>query len=141
MKNEAWKAAKAKYRASPHGKRHEYEYAKTRRLANPEKHRQHSRQWYRRKKLKAIELKGGVCIDCKQQVHPAAFDFHHVDPTTKESAANAQLMARGWDFIVAELEKCVLLCANCHRIRHFQWESDNDTTAIHIRSQSGDLPQ
>jgi hypothetical protein len=42
------------------------------------------------------------------------FDFDHVDPSTKEGSI-ADMWSRKKEILVTELEKCRLLCANCHR--------------------------
>lgn len=70
-------------------------------------------------KLKAIEYKGGKCVDCHGTFHPAVYEFHHLDPTFKDKDPS-KVMTLKWEKIVAEIDKCVLLCANCHRIRHHQ---------------------
>ena len=49
--------------------------------------------------------------------HPAALDFHHVDRTDKKSVN--KLAGNGmYKQAVRELKKCMVLCANCHRIHH-----------------------
>lgn len=68
-------------------------------------------------KIKSIEYKGGKCIDCSYQGNPAVYDFHHLDTREKDKKPNV-LMGCTWEKIKKELDKCVLLCANCHRIRH-----------------------
>lgn len=68
-------------------------------------------------KLKAIEYKGGKCIDCGYNKHPAALCFHHTGLKT-DSINN--LIKNGFNEKVREeLDKCVLLCHNCHDIRHY----------------------
>lgn len=72
------------------------------------------------KKINAIEYKGGCCQDCKlslKDTHYSVFEFHHLDPSKKDADWTKLRLTSG-DKIKAELEKCVLLCANCHRIRH-----------------------
>lgn len=81
------------------------------------------RRW-NRQKAKAVQYLGGVCQDCNQTFHPAAYDFHHRDPNDKEVAWN-KLRLRSWDKITLELDKCDLLCCICHRLRHIRdelWE-------------------
>lgn len=76
-------------------------------------------RWINRK-LKAISYKGGKCIDCNLQLqnsHYAVFEFHHLDPSLKDHDWG-KLRLTSWAKITQELDKCVLLCANCHRIRH-----------------------
>jgi len=84
--------------------------------------RKKASKWQKEKgrlnKIKAIEYKGGVCLDCNTVYPPCCYDFHHLDPLIKDSTI-AQIMGRDFNNIIPELEKCVLLCANCHRIRHF----------------------
>ncbi|GAC1460864.1 MAG: hypothetical protein NVSMB8_11760 [Candidatus Limnocylindrales bacterium] len=72
----------------------------------------------RRTKQRAVELLGGRCEGCGSAVMVAAFEFHHRDAGTKEFAISADGVPRRWALIVAELGKCVLLCANCHREVH-----------------------
>lgn len=74
-------------------------------------------------KLKAIEYLGGKCNHCGiVSEHRGIYDFHHIDKTEKE-ADPGSLMHYSWKRIQKELDKCILLCANCHRIEH---EKDND---------------
>lgn len=70
-----------------------------------------------RKKLKAISLFGNQCADCKTRFHHAVYDFHHLDPSQKEISIG-ELLHKSWKYIEKELLKCVMLCANCHRLRH-----------------------
>lgn len=70
-------------------------------------------------KLKAIEYKGGKCFDCKNEYEQCCYDFHHINPLEKDLNI-AQMAGRTFDGIKNELDKCVLLCSNCHRIRHFK---------------------
>lgn len=73
-------------------------------------------RWTERKE-KAIEYKGGKCQDCGYDKCVAALEFHHLDPSVKEAAWN-KLRLWEWKRIESELDKCVLLCSNCHRERH-----------------------
>ena len=68
-----------------------------------------------RNKVKLIKLMGGRCIDCDKSFPPAVYDFHHLVPETKASSIR---LGWKWSRILKEATKCVLLCANCHRIRH-----------------------
>ena len=45
------------------------------------------------------------------------YDFHHTDPLTKDKGIG-QIISLGWEKVKIELNKCVLLCANCHRETH-----------------------
>jgi hypothetical protein len=72
----------------------------------------------RESKLKAIEYLGNKCLDCGNTYPSYVYDIHHIDGDTKLD--NPSRLLRGdWVLAKAELDKCVLLCANCHRERHF----------------------
>jgi predicted HNH restriction endonuclease len=78
---------------------------------------------WRKLKLKAIEYKGGSCVHCGYDKHPSALQFHHNDPIEKDAVWN-KLKLRSWDKITLELDKCSLLCANCHSIVHSKSKYD-----------------
>lgn len=71
------------------------------------------------RKLAAIERMGGRCADCEQTFHHAVFEFHHLEPTEKEYEPYRLFAQKDQEKIDNELAKCVLLCANCHRLRHY----------------------
>ena len=64
-----------------------------------------------------IKYLGGKCSSCGYDKCADALDFHHLDPSLKD--VNAKYI-RSWskERIRDELDKCVLLCANCHREVH-----------------------
>ena len=68
-------------------------------------------------KEQAIKYKGGKCIDCGLIDSPCVYDFHHLNPNLKEIALGS-MGGMSFNKIKSELDKCVLLCANCHRKRH-----------------------
>jgi hypothetical protein len=72
----------------------------------------------RERKTKAVLALGGACTGCGRAVHARLFEFHHLDARTKDFAISADGILRSWQKIEAELAKCVLLCANCHRETH-----------------------
>lgn len=60
------------------------------------------------------------CIQCGEN-HPACLDFHHIDSKTKEHTIS--LMIGGTysiDAVKKEIDKCEVLCANCHRKLHYE---------------------
>lgn len=73
-------------------------------------------RWIRRKK-EAITYKGGCCAHCGYDKHYGALEFHHQNPSEKDVNWN-KLRLRSWGKITNELDKCVLLCSNCHREEH-----------------------
>lgn len=68
-------------------------------------------------KQAAIDYKGGCCLECKQVVHSAAFEFHHRNSEMKDFEIGP-CANRSMKSIKAELDKCDLLCATCHRTKH-----------------------
>ena len=68
-------------------------------------------------KSKAIVYKGNKCAVCGYKTCEAALEFHHLNPEEKDfSIAHARLTS--FENIKSELDKCVLVCANCHREIH-----------------------
>lgn len=83
----------------------------------------HRKQWEREKgwqlKTQFIAIKGGKCERCGGLFHPSVYDFHHRDPSKKKFNLSIDRLAnRATDLIMKELEKCSLLCSNCHREVH-----------------------
>lgn len=74
-------------------------------------------QRQRNTKRLSIEYKGGKCSICGYDKCVAALDFHHINPEEKDKD---YFNMRGGltDDLKTELDKCVLLCANCHREVH-----------------------
>lgn len=72
----------------------------------------------RRRKSRAIELMGRTCQGCRRSGHQAIFEFHHLEASEKDFGISATGAPGEWSAIVAELAKCVMLCANCHREVH-----------------------
>lgn len=69
------------------------------------------------RRLELIKLSSGECSDCGYSENPAAFEFDHVRGKKKAAISNMLNVLNSWETILQELEKCELVCANCHRIR------------------------
>lgn len=76
---------------------------------------------YEQRAAQIVAMKGGECLICGYDECPAALEFHHIDPTQKEFQ-----ISKRWSMtderIKSEIDKCVLLCSNCHRETH--WKID-----------------
>lgn len=70
-------------------------------------------------KIQAIEYKGGRCSICGYKKCQAALEFHHLDPSQKDFSIAYLKMYSFSDLVKSELDKCILLCANCHREQHY----------------------
>lgn len=70
----------------------------------------------RRRKIKllSIEYKGGRCQICGYDKCPAALDLHHIYGK-KDFGIGDKGYTRSWEVVKKELDKCILVCANCHR--------------------------
>jgi hypothetical protein len=90
-------------------------------------------RWKDRKR-KAIELLGGGCCQCGYKKNISALQFHHINSDKKEFDWT-RLRLRPWLCVVAELKKCVLLCANCHIEKHNPTNENN-----HFGSTGNDNP-
>lgn len=71
-------------------------------------------EWRQRLKRKAIEYKGGKCQLCGYSKSIRAMHFHHVDESEKDFSIGGNGSTRKWETIKLELDKCILVCANCH---------------------------
>lgn len=77
----------------------------------------HAIQRFRNAKKKAVEYLGGSCERCGYNKYHGALHLHHRDPAQKDPTF-AGLLHRRWSKIEIELQKCELLCANCHAEEH-----------------------
>ncbi len=68
-------------------------------------------------KEKAIEYKGGCCGKCGYDRCDSALEFHHLDPKEKDFAIGSYSVL-SWEKVKVELDKCIMVCANCHREIH-----------------------
>ncbi len=72
------------------------------------------------KKISAINLKGAACERCgHQSPYWENFEFHHKKKfNPNKDARMGSLWSSPWERILVELDKCELLCCNCHKIHH-----------------------
>lgn len=69
-------------------------------------------------KIKAVNYKGGKCQQCGYSRCIQALDFHHINQNDKSFGLSSNGITRAWNLVQKELDKCILLCANCHRELH-----------------------
>ena len=69
-------------------------------------------------KRQALDYKGWSCNSCGliDKDYPQIYDFHHIDPSQKDFAISKNTLV--FEKIKNELDKCIVLCANCHRKVH-----------------------
>jgi len=101
-------------------------------------HKEQSRKYYLKNKDKVMALSKTnravgkarwdtfkrtlKCAQCEQN-HPAALDFHHTDPSEKENIVSNLVSEGRFSAAMEEVQKCIVLCANCHRIHHYEEKS------------------
>lgn len=111
------------------------EYKKQWCLENKDRLREMGKKWYKKNKKSVIERtqkrrkeivewldnykSKQKCSNCPEN-HPATLDFHHIDPKQKDIGINS-IRCYGWGIekIEKEIQKCVVLCSNCHRKLHW----------------------
>jgi hypothetical protein len=72
------------------------------------------------RKVRLVNMLGGKCSVCGYDKNIAALDFHHKDPSKKETQLSySNLLKMNWDKCVSEAKKCILLCATHHRELHY----------------------
>ena len=79
---------------------------------------------YARKNIiKLKERAGGECSKCGYDKCYDALEFHHIDPETKKGQVFQLLRWYSYKTAEQEADKCILLCANCHRELHAKKEA------------------
>jgi len=83
-------------------------------MSSNEYMREYMKQYSAMRRQKAIDILGGKCTKCASRDN---LEIHHIDPSTKLfSIGNG--WHHVWKKILTELEKCILLCKDCHIKQH-----------------------
>ena len=99
------------------------------RRACEKRYYERNRQYYREKNIRrrkdlisfVISLKQKPCADCGRRYPHYVLDFDHRNKETKLTSINQMINFHSYskEKILAEIEKCDLVCSNCHRIRTY----------------------
>ncbi len=100
-------------------------YQAKRKLTNVKKYQQNNSEKViecrKRKKQNLVEYKGGRCERCGLESHIYdVYDFHHIDPSTKEFGLASLGKNFSFEKCKKEVDKCMLVCKNCHAIIHYE---------------------
>lgn len=78
-------------------------------------------KWRRDNKRALIDYKGGACERCGlvSEIN-GVYDFHHKNPAEKDFAISKKGNTRSYEKCIAEVDKCMLVCKNCHAIIHHE---------------------
>lgn len=94
----------------------DYEYVKSRR---------------KRIKQELIDYKGGKCEICGYNKNIAALEFHHINPEEKDFSISDSNIYKNLEVLKREVDKCMLVCANCHREIHNPQDQGDCNDRIH----------
>ena len=78
----------------------------------------------RRNKIKLVEYKGGKCEKCGYDKCIDALEFHHLNPEEKDFGISCG-DTRSLDKLKAEVDKCIMVCSNCHKEIHAEEREKN----------------
>lgn len=78
---------------------------------------QRIKSYRQRMKEKLVEYKGGKCQLCGYDKCITALEFHHLNPSEKDFGISRYTNLK-WDSVVSEVDKCIIVCSNCHREIH-----------------------
>lgn len=85
---------------------------------NQDEYRRRYQAEFDRKRQILLDARAGGCVRCGEK-HPACLDFHHRDGKESKLGNIGQFRKFGTDRLLAEIAKCDVLCANCHRKHHY----------------------
>lgn len=80
-------------------------------FSNGAQQRKFIKQW-------AVEYKGNKCECCGYNKCIEALEFHHLNPEEKDFNISDRDIKLNWEEIKKEIDKCILVCSNCHREIH-----------------------
>ena len=78
----------------------------------------------------AVDYKGSHCELCGYSRCIEALEFHHTDSSGKDFSISEKGYTRSWGKVQEELDKCMLLCANCHRELHAKLAASNGNARV-----------
>ena len=90
-------------------------------------------------KKQCLDYKGGKCLSCGYNNYQGALEFHHLDPNEKEFHLATVKHNSFNSEIKRELDKCILLCSNCHREIHGNLISYDKELNIIIKNNKENL--
>lgn len=98
--------------------------------SNRKKRQDRMNERNRKRKRLVVEHFGNKCLDCGRTYPQCVYEFHHLNPSEKDWNPS-QSLSHSEERMWQELNKCVMLCSNCHKIRHFARESEDENDATY----------
>jgi hypothetical protein len=99
---------------------HERDDPSTRRVVAASAALTRKRAYWRAQARHLDGIKDRPCADCGGRFSPCAMDFDHRAPQAKRIAVSRMIGRAGTATIMAEVAKCDIVCANCHRVRTYR---------------------
>lgn len=108
---------------------------------NKEERKKYKAEWHQKNKERRLkklyedrENKTKIFLEFKKELkcsncgfsHPAALDFHHLDQNLKSFNVSSEIRFMSLEDLKKEISKCIVLCANCHRILHYDKKNNED---------------
>lgn len=84
------------------------------------------------KKIAVCKFLGDKCSKCNLSFPYQVYNFHHRDPSSKEFDWS-KLRLRSTADIMTEIDKCDLVCANCHIIEHSTSPAWDETQPLIVK--------
>ncbi len=104
------------------------------RLKNPEKEKAARDASRQRARAAVAEYKSSRgCESCGIKDH-RVLDLHHRDRSSKVAAVSQLISRASAAALAAEMEKCKVLCANCHRIEHYEEAQSSGSGGVFFRA-------
>lgn len=75
-----------------------------------------AKEYAKKVKKQCVDYKGGCCSICGYNKSLAALEFHHLNPLIKDFEISRNV--KSFSKLKPELDKCILVCSNCHREIH-----------------------
>jgi hypothetical protein len=97
------------------------EYSRRHYLKNKEKYRSSEKKVEQDRQERFRQYKATLSCEKCGGAHPAFIQFHHRDPSAKKANIARVAAAWPWERLMKEIEKCDILCANCHLILHYKY--------------------
>lgn len=94
---------------------------------------EYSYKYMKNSKKRAVDYKGGKCEICGYSTSICALTFHHINPLFKEFNLSGTGLSKSWENLKPELDKCKLLCSNCH----FELHEKEDRIRIESSKKTG----
>lgn len=86
-----------------------------------DRHRQGRARRRTEKQIKLMEMFNYTCESCGLREETIGFfEFHHIDPKTKDREVGSMLNSASWEKVLEEVKKCKFLCPNCHKKEHLK---------------------